>query len=50
MAQVQALQPDLVVLTGDAIDRDKALPALQVVDVNYPDRSATTILAAGSGE
>ena len=35
---------------------DKAEPAVQtkaeitMVDVNYPDRSATTILAGGSGE
>ena len=27
--EVQALRPDLVVLTGDTIDRDKALPVLQ---------------------
>jgi len=29
VAQVQALQPDLVVLTGDAIDRADTLPVLQ---------------------
>lgn len=29
VAQVQALQPDVVVLTGDAIDRADALPVLQ---------------------
>lgn len=29
VAQVQALQPDLVVLTGDAIDRADALPVLK---------------------
>ena len=30
VTQVQALQPDLVVLTGDAIDRADALPVLQM--------------------
>ena len=29
VTQVQALRPDLVVLTGDAIDRADALPVLQ---------------------
>ena len=28
----------------------KSPSALELVDVNYPDRSATTILADGSGE
>ena len=28
----------------------QSLPLMYVLDVNYPDRSATTILAGGSGE
>ena len=36
--------------TWSPIDEPNAATLAQLVDVNYPDRSATTILAGGSGE
>jgi hypothetical protein len=42
------LRPDT--LTGEDVDLYQVSVHHNLVDVNYPDRSATTILAGGSGE
>jgi hypothetical protein len=34
----------------DATEKHLLVQRARLVDVNYPDRSATTILAGGSGE
>jgi hypothetical protein len=39
-----------LVAVGQRETADEPEPVLCLVDVNYPDRSATTILAGGSGE
>ena len=53
IAKVQATkdQADLAIAGKAVADGKSHLVAVyELVDVNYPDRSATTILAGGSGE
>ena len=40
----------LLMKVGTAVDATLIAAPTSMVDVNYPDRSATTILAGGSGE